>query len=221
MPIPAYQLKPQATDQLSQSQSDILNNFTAIQGLIDVNHAPFSDGTNYGKHKWINFPVQTGLPGSPSQFASGEVGLYNQLPTANPITGIDELFINKIVSGGAAVQVPMTASILSTNNGPGTFSNGWTYLPSGILLKWAWISGTGLEGGASNTKGVVVFPTGANTPVFRGIFQVLVSQVWQTNRTSAGSNGFALFSMSTTQFIVTWSGNNSTGSQLSYLAIGY
>lgn len=218
MPIPAYQLKPQATDQLSQSQSDILNNFTAIQGLIDVNHVDFSDGVNYGKHKFVTFPVQATTP----TFLSGEVGLYNLLPVSpSPITGIDELFINKIVSGGAAVQVPMTASILSTNNGPGTFSNGWTYLPSGILLKWAWISGTGLEGGASNTKGVVVFPTGANTPVFRGIFQVLVSQVWQTNRTSAGSNGFALFSMSTTQFIVTWSGNNSTGSQLSYLAIGY
>jgi hypothetical protein len=214
MPIPAYQLIPQATDQLSQSQSDILNNFTAIQGLIDVNHAPFSDGTNYGKHKWINFPVQTGLPGSPSQFASGEVGLYNQLPTANPITGVDELFINKIVSGGTAVQIPLTASILSTNNAPGNNSSGWTYLPSGIVFKW------GNQTCAGNSAATILFPTGPSIPVFNQIFTMSIT----TNNYPAHSNQLVtLGTFIQTQFTVfnrQLIGGSSTVA-FQYLAIGY
>ncbi len=40
---------PQPTDALSQSQSDILNNFAAIQTLIDVDHVDFAN-INQGKH---------------------------------------------------------------------------------------------------------------------------------------------------------------------------
>ena len=217
--MPTYSIIPNATDQISQSQSQIQTNFASIKSLVDINHVDFSDGVNFGKHYAVTFPVQ--LAANLPTFLSGEVALYNMLPTANPTTGVDELFINKIVSGGAAVQIPMTASILSTSNAPATFSNGWTYLPSGILAKWGQASGAMFEGGASASKGVVTFPVLSNVPVFKGVFQIMLGQIWTVNRTSAGSNGFALNAMTTTTFTVTWSGNNSTGSIVNYLAIGY
>ena len=225
--MPTYTIIPNATDITSQSQSQIQTNFQSIQTLVDVNHNDFSDGVNFGKHRQINFPVQTGLPGSPSTFAAGEVGLYNQLPTATPTTGVNELWINKNVSGGTAVQIPMTASILSTNNSPGTISNGWTYLPSGILLKWG---SSSMPSGGSHSNSIaqrVQFPTGSGIPVFNQVFQIILSQNWGTNQTSLGSNGFGVYTGSGTfptnnaQFYVVWSGTNSSGAIVSYLAIGY
>ena len=132
--MPTYQLIPQATDLISQSQDDILTNFTSIQQLVDINHVDFSDGVNYGKHKWVAFPVQTDaqLP----TFLAGEDALYNNLPTIRPLTGINELWIHKQNATGS-VDIPMTASILSYNAAPNTGQQfGWSYLPSGILLKW-------------------------------------------------------------------------------------
>jgi hypothetical protein len=216
----AYQPNiPLATDQLSQSQSDLQGNFQAIKALVDVNHVDFTDGVDMGKHKWINFPVQTGLPGS--SFAAGEVGLYNQLPTANPLTTVNELWINKQTTGGA-VQIPLTASVLSYNPSPSSLSSGWSYLPSGILLKWGQSTDPAqLVGNSNASRGNVPFPVNANIPVFNQVFQVMVVQTWSTNRTSVGSNGFSVYSVNTTGFIVTWSGSNSSGTGISYLAIGY
>lgn len=132
----AYQPNiPQATDQLSQSQADILANFQAIQTLIDVNHVDFASG-DQGKHKWITFPVQSGAPA----FAAGEVGAYNLL---SAVTSVDELYLNKQNAGGA-VQVPITSSILSTNAAPTAATTTWSYLPSGLILITGRGNGTGL-----------------------------------------------------------------------------
>jgi hypothetical protein len=215
--MPTYSIIPNATDIISQSQSQIQTNFQSIQTLIDVDHVDFSNGVNYGKHNKVTFPVQ----GTAPTFASGEVGLYNLLPVSSPVTGVDELYINK-QNSGAAVQIPMTASILSTNGSPAAFSNGWTYLPSGILLKWGQSTDSSqLVGNSTAARGNVTFPVNANIPVFNQVFQVMVVQTWSTNRTSVGSNGFSVYSVSTTGFIVTWSGSNSSGTGISYLAIGY
>jgi hypothetical protein len=215
--MPTYSIIPNATDIISQSQSQIQTNFQSIQTLIDVDHVDFSNGVNYGKHNKVTFPVQ----GTAPTFASGEVGLYNLLPVSSPVTGVDELYINK-QNSGAAVQIPMTASILSTNGSPAAFSNGWTYLPSGILLKWGQSTDSSqLVGNSTAARGNVIFPVNANIPVFNQVFQVMVVQTWSTNRTSVGSNGFSVYSVSTTGFIVTWSGSNSSGTGISYLAIGY
>ena len=75
---------PQATDQLSQSQSDILNNFIALQTLIDVNHVDFASA-DQGKHKMLELVNQAVVP----TFLATEVGFYNALFT---FTGINELW---------------------------------------------------------------------------------------------------------------------------------
>lgn len=134
----AYQNNiPQPTDLLSQSQSDLLDNFMAIQTLVDVNHVDFAS-EDQGKHKWVTLPSQAAIPPSGSGFASTELGLYNAVYS---VSTQQELFINK-KNQATVVQIPTTASLLSASSAPAAASNGYSYLPSGILLKWATISPT-------------------------------------------------------------------------------
>jgi hypothetical protein len=148
---------PQATDQLSQSQADLLANFQAIQVLVDINHVDFAS-SDQGKHKWVTWPVQ----GSAPSFLSGEVGAYNLLSS---VTSINELYLNKLVAGSTAIQVPMTASILSTNAAPASMSGYWTYFPSGIIQ---------LSGVGNSTGLVTVTFGGATIPALTQILNISV-----------------------------------------------
>ncbi len=146
----AYQNNiPQPTDALSQSQSDILNNFAAIQTLIDVNHVDFAS-SDQGKHKFITFPLQGAAP----VINAGEIGLYNALSTK---TAKDELYLINSTGG----TVPLTESQQVAR------SSGWAYLPSGVLLKW----------GSSNANGLstITFPAGPTIPAFNSIFTIILT----------------------------------------------
>jgi len=141
---------PQVTQSLGQTQAAINTNFSTIDTAFSINHVQYNDGSgNQGKHKLVDFPVQ---PSAPS-LASGDDGLYNLLST---LTSLNELFVHKQTFAGTA-DIPFTASTLSTST-PTALSSGWTYLPSGFILKWGTGVGTGLQ--------VVPFPTGANIPVY-------------------------------------------------------
>jgi hypothetical protein len=142
---------PAATDLFSASQPQIQGNFNAILASFDVNHVDFNAGTDNGKHKFISMPVQSPAP----TFAAGEVGMYSFL---NPTTGKNELYINK-TNQITVTQIPATASILSVISAPAILSAGWTYLPSGILLKWA-------GNITANGQTSIVFPTGSTIPAF-------------------------------------------------------
>jgi len=184
---------PQPTDLLAISQADLLNNFIALQTLIDVNHVDFASGDE-GKHKFVTMPVQGAAPA----FAGGEVGLYNKLPAAPfPLTGQNELFINK--SNGT--NIPFTASAQA--------SPGWTYLPSGILIKWG--SGTATPG--SNT---FTFPANVNTPAFASIFSMFLTPVGTVGDT---------FNMYLVSFLAPWTqftmvSNAAVNKNFFFLAIG-
>lgn len=118
---------PKATDRLKDSQSDLLNNFASIYNLVNQDHVIF-DAVGQGKHKQVSLPVQSPAP----TFAAGEVGLYSFL---DPTTSKNELYINK-TNQVTVTQIPASASLLSISSTPVAGSNGWTYLPSGILIKW-------------------------------------------------------------------------------------
>ncbi len=132
MPALAYNDTPLSTDQINQTQAPIRTNFLNIRTLLGVNHVDFADVDN-GKHKFVTFPLQVAAP----VFLAGEVGLYNQAAVA-PFGTFNELFIHKLTTQGTATaDIPFTASILSTSNPlPATNSDGWTYLPSGLILQW-------------------------------------------------------------------------------------
>jgi hypothetical protein len=139
--MPVYNANiPQPTDQISVSQDQILQNFQSLN--------PFILGI-------YDFPPQATIP----TFTAGDVGLYAKIPAAPfPLTGVNELFITK--SNGS--------NVLVTGSGLGT--TGWSYLPSGILLKWGFTSSA-----TSPNPYVVTFPTGAGIPVFNNCYSVQVS----------------------------------------------
>ena len=130
---------PQGTDQISVSQGNILNNFQ-ILGAIAGNTNPSSASINVTSgFNWVYLPANGANPPAGSAFPAGQLALYSG---ANAGTGFNELYINKPIAGPSFKQVPMTAYRLGGTNA----GNGWTYLPSGLLMAW----GRSTTGGASN-----------------------------------------------------------------------
>lgn len=152
---------PAATDIKSQSQSDIQGNFQAIKTLIDINHVTFGSA-DQGKHNKVSFPLTSTSPVAPV-FAATEEGLYNLV---NATTSKNELYVHR-QTVDAPTDIPFTASILS-NTAVASSDNGWTYLPSGMLLKWGFKS--------ANTSPVTVTPTvTSGGPNFTRVFAVITA----------------------------------------------
>ena len=198
---------PQSTDFLSVSQGDILNNFTALSTYLNVNHVDFN-GADQGKHKWVTFPVQSGNP--PIVFNAGELAVYSFL---SPVTGVNELYINK-TNQVTVVQNTITASILSTSSAPANNSSGWSYLPSGILIKWG--------NGNANGNTAITFPVAATIPVFNQVFSV---QLTTYANSAADTNTFVRLSAFTTLGFNCYGSSRASvaaaAGSFQYLAIGY
>lgn len=124
---------PLATDQISQSQAQIKGNFGAINTVVDVNHVIF-DAPNQGKHKYIELPVATAAPAP----VNGKIDIYSALLGAK-----NELYIQQ---ADATLPIPVTTNIpmTKTETTIGATTNGYAYLPSGILLNWG--TGTASDG---------------------------------------------------------------------------
>lgn len=190
---------PQPTDSPSASQPALLLNFGAITDLIDVDHVDFA-AAGAGKHNKITFPVQFPAP----TFTFPDLGLYSLL---SPVTDNNELY----VSTYSGSQVPMTASILSTNAAPGNNTPGWSYFPSGIIEKWGNATGTGAI--------TVTFPVSGLIPVFTGVQSVLL-----TTMGSATDVFVQLTSFTATGFVAYCSARSTTAAAavtFQYRAIGY
>ncbi len=157
MPVYTYtNTQPGANTLLSQSQPLLLNNTLAIEELVKVNHVGFNVA-DFGKHTFIQFQVQSVTP----PFSGVENGLYSKVPTS-PTTGVREMFVRK--SNGSTI--PFTASVLSYSS-PTVNTDGWTYLPSGLIIKWGV--------GAGNGTVPIVFPVAANIPVFNIALSAMVT----------------------------------------------
>lgn len=167
MPVPTSSYNPiipQPTDLLSVSQGDVLDDFGAINTLVDMDHVDFAAPNNGGQHYRVTFfptaavsPVQT--PPAPqtgsggantwnSGLLAGVVGLYSATNTygiknGTPVTNQTELWVNRTNASGVT-QTPLTASILGTSAAPAASSSGWTMLPSGIMLAWGQQNGGGV-----------------------------------------------------------------------------
>lgn len=134
---------PQAPDQMSQSQPQLLENNQAISSVFNLNHVPFNSGSISGMHMFVQFP--SGTPkGTTMSPITGQVALYAN--TYAP-TSTNELFFQRS-NLGENTGYPITA--VSNNAGPFPYS-GYTYLPSGIILQWA-------VSGAITGSGTVTLP---------------------------------------------------------------
>jgi hypothetical protein len=203
MPVPSdYNPNiPQASNLLSQSQLDLLNNFGAIQALIDVNHVDF-DATGAGKHHFVEFPVQSPVPTT----SGGEVGLYSQTST---VTSQPELVFARQSGSTAPASVRITEFTSALWANPG-----YTKLPSGIMLKWR----SNISFGGGSTVTINTNTNVPGSPNFANIVNIMITLV-----DTAGSYDHVIgISNVTSPSFTVYAATTPPGTVLfSYLVIGY
>ena len=151
-------LKPLSTDQLSTSQGYIKNNYTAIKALIDVNHGTFTGGVSpEGKHIKVDIVNSATHPA----VTAGDLLIYNYV---NATTTLQELYVKRH-GALATAGIPFTARA-----GTGT---GWTYLPSGLLVKWG------------NVNTPVDVNLNASDPNFSAVYFAMATPTNTTHGTAA------------------------------------
>jgi len=192
------------TGQSLGASRDLINqNFAVINTAFSVNHVQYNDGSGtQGLHQYLQLPTATPIIAT----AAAQVGVYSK---NGAYSAVPELYFQReslAADSGYAFTESQGAS------------NGWTVLPSGIILKWG--QSAVFTGVSSGANPVVTYPVAAGIPVFNNVFQVMLSQRWTTNQTAIGSTGFAIFSSSAVDFAVSWNGTNAAGTVLTYLAIG-
>jgi hypothetical protein len=206
----AYNDTPQANQRISDTQPLIRSNFQQIQTALSVNHIPIADVSgNQGKHKFVTFVAQNPDP----VFVGTDEGMYSVATIAGPNPTINgpELFLKKFYDSGTLnFDVPFTASVIS-NTPVGSITNamtqGWSYLPSGILLKW----GLGTASNVAVPTNSIPFPAGPGIPAFANCFTVVATPV-------SAATTFAVTQVSALNFLTTPLPNNF---QLMYFAIGW
>jgi|SRR5690348_16546977 hypothetical protein len=201
---------PAANQLLSVSQPIIQGNFSIIDTSFQVNHLAFNAGADNGKHKYIELPIAMGNPIPPVAFPAAEIAVY---AATNATTTVNELYVNK-TNQATVVQVPMTASILSTNSNPGNNVGGWTYLPSGLLLKWG--------NAVANGNTAFTFTVAATIPVFTNVMSMQLS-TWYILGTD-GDGFVRLSSFNNLGFSAFGSARTTTTTKnvsFQWLAIGY
>jgi hypothetical protein len=135
---------PQAGQQISQTQQPILDNFAAL--------ASFGNG-------YAEMAIQIAAP----SFTAGNDGLYTLNYTG---TSTNELFVHRQGMAGIT-EVPFTASKMS-NNAAASCDNGWSYLPTGMLMKWGSVAAPGAS--------LAVTPTATSGgPNFSRVFVVYLT----------------------------------------------
>lgn len=195
---------PQATDQISVSQGDLLGNFQQLDNAFNLNHAALELASGAaGKHIFVEMPNQSA---SVPVTIANEVGLYCNTD-AN--SGQPEMFFLK-QSGSTAPAALTVAGGYSLTGSNYIANGGYSRLPSGILLLWG--TGTGTYAGIPIT---ITFPAIA-TPGFPGFASIYNIQV--TNISASNTYSLGVPSLTTTNFSVSLS--NLSSFSISYLAIG-
>ena len=167
---------PNAGQTLAVTRDPIRNNFSTIDAAFLVDHVPYV-AAGQGQHNKITFPLQGAAP---VFLTTNGLWSQNYAVTVGP-----EVWV-QAKAGAGTNQYPLTASVLSANATPGNFSRGWTYLPSGIVMKW----GRNASGVPFNLNGV------AGEPDFLQVFSASVAPVAAAPTTTAFTiNPAGLFPM--------------------------
>lgn len=114
---------PQASDDPSQSQSQLLGNFQELNTFLSVNHVDLNDA-DQGKHNFMQMPEQVAAPAT----AANEGGLYTK-----EVSGSTQLFYRDESSG---TERQLTKAFSAATNGTLT-------IPGGLLIQWGFASGIG------------------------------------------------------------------------------
>jgi hypothetical protein len=189
---------PQATDNLSTSQGQILNNFGQLDTIFDIDHYKFDDNNTAarGMHRQIDFPATRSDP-----TLAGTAGMVY---TKN-ISSVAELFF---------ANSSATASIWRGGSGSGTVTSGPNIIqfPNGLIIQWAFAASV-------SSGSTITFPTAfVGTPGFVSAFAVNIIAALPT--AAMVING----SVNNTSFSVRYL-NSATGTTVTaplyWLAIGF
>ena len=148
---------PQANQQVSQTQSLIQANFMALSSF----------GNGYAE-----LSLQSVAP----SFSASNDGLYT---LTNATTSASELYVHK-QTVDAPAEVPFTAACMSNTAMAGCL-NGWSYLPSGLLIKWGNYLAT------SNIIFAVNVGATSGGPNYNKVFQTYVTSAWGGSVTATPS----------------------------------
>lgn len=203
--------KPQATDFLSQSASDIQANFSVANTIMAIDHYPFDNlSAEKGFHKQVTLPESSAAPATGTNVGA----LYTKVGTtpaetnlffrAEGLTGY-EYQMTKTISASTANFAQNAAYTVSSIN----YQGGWTFLPGGLVFQY----------------GFGTVPTSATNFVFKFpiTFPNACFNVTATPYRAASSPGSSAFwivtgSLSTTGFNLT--NNNGHNFNFYFQAIG-
>ena len=176
---------PLGNDRPKDTQPQLFSNFNAIKTLVDIDHVTF-DLANQGMHNKVTLPVQ-----APAPALGANNGFFNFL---HPATAKNQTYIHN-QTFAATSDIPMSASILSSA-APVMSMNGWTYLPSGIIMRW-------------DTQAVVAGLQTITLPALPGL--VAMTTIFSVNITPVGAGlSVPLIAITNnTQFTVNSSGAGS------------
>ena len=181
---------PQPTDRPADSQAELLNNFQALKVFVDRNHVNIVDpttNTSEGKHKFVQMPNQ----GSAPTTNGTEGAVY-----VKSAGGRSALFWRQ-QSNGTEVQM--------TNRVPQLSTDGYTFLPGGLLLQWGRVT-------ATTTTTNISFPV-----TFTTVYQVVAT--FQTSGTGFLNKKWNTSAPNNSGFQFNVEGTTATG-QCAWYAIG-
>lgn len=164
MPNPPISIVPQSGQTLAQTLIPIQQNFNTISLDFAIDHVGYGASADEGKHNQVTFPIHTGaIAPLPT-----EIVLFNQ---NNALTGISDIWMQRGTAPISGINpVPITGSLQNP-----ALASGWSYLPSGILIKWGRINGSFANGAWQQ----FLYPIAANIPFFNNVFNVSLQAISQ------------------------------------------
>jgi hypothetical protein len=135
---------PQASQLISDSQQDLLDNFSVIKTTFDVNHFTFNDPKT-GKHKFVQFANQTVDPGT----AADEVAIYSKA-----VAAVSQLFYQAQSSA-----TPLQVSNVIITSGANAGTAGGTIVFFDTIFGIRIYTGVTANIASSSPAKTVIFPT--------------------------------------------------------------
>lgn len=171
----------------SDDQPDMKTNTNNINAIIGVDHVPFNVNQS-GYHKVIRFQNQLANP-TPNGFGQ----LYTRTRNSD-----NQLFYE--TSSGTVFQITST---------PSAITDGYTFLPGGILMQWGIVPFPGGSGGVTFN---IPFPSG-NPP-----FVIQLTVLSSSDNRPCSVNNSILPSSTSFGYLINTSGSGVSG--LYWFAIG-
>lgn len=173
---------PQATDDPTISQGQLLTNFGVLNTDFSVNHQPFTSGNNPGLHTQINFPIAL----------SGDPGLTSPQSSIYPKTsgGNTQLFYQNDSSSSYPTVVQLTGLPIVTTTSGATgygFQSPWGLIFNFGSLSAAFPATITFQVPYLNSPPVIVTAMLTNQALVIGNFAVItnITQTQMTYRSSS------------------------------------